>query len=178
MRLPLIRLLAAIIVAALLSPAAALDYLPSGPAASPPSDGRARGLATVYQPAPYALLQTFWIGANGAVRAVRKERNGRWRQAYDLTPPRWGIPDSPVAAAWQDAGELLRVFWVDSAGTANLLESEHGAGEDRAGRLFRAGRPAVGGLAAGRRADDGLRARPQWRAQDAAQIARLGGLHQ
>jgi hypothetical protein len=125
MRLPLIRLLAAIIVAALLSPAAALDYLPSGPAASPPSDGRARGLATVYQPAPYALLQTFWIGANGAVRAVRKERNGRWRQAYDLTPPRWGIPDSPVAAAWQDAGELLRVFWVDSAGTANLLESEH-----------------------------------------------------
>jgi len=125
MRLPLIRLLAAIIVAAILSPAAALDYLPSGPAASAPSDGRTRGLATVYQPTPYALLQTFWIGANGAVRAVRKERNGRWRQAYDLTPPRWGIPDSPVAAAWQDAGELLRVFWVDSAGTANLLESEH-----------------------------------------------------
>ena len=139
MRLPLIRLLAAIIVAALLSPAAALDYLPSGPAASPPSDGRARGLAPVYQPAPSALLQTFSIGAKGAVRAVRQAQ-WRWRQAYDLTPPRWGIP----GRRWRrrrDAGELLRCSgWTAPARPICWNRATMGgAGEDRAGRLFRAG---------------------------------------
>ena len=117
MRLGLIRLLVRLL-AALLCAAATIP----APAAAAGTAGRPRGLAPVYQPAPYSQLQTFWIGANGAVRMVRKEHNGRWHQPYDVTPPGWGIPDSPVAAVWH--GDQLHVFWVDGAGALGTVWSQ------------------------------------------------------
>ena len=52
----------------------------------PAMGGPLTGVAAGYQPAPYSQMHTFWIGENGALRTMRKEHNGRWHQAFDLTP--------------------------------------------------------------------------------------------
>ncbi|OJX15552.1 MAG: hypothetical protein BGO82_12955 [Devosia sp. 67-54] len=85
----------------------------------------AKGLGAIYAPAPYSLLEEFFIGDNGAVRMVRKEHNGRWRQPYDITPPNWGIPDSPVTAIWSVQNDQLEIFWADGAGAISLIWTDH-----------------------------------------------------
>ncbi|WP_375449395.1 hypothetical protein [uncultured Devosia sp.] len=87
--------------------------------------GTPNHVTTVYKPAPYRQLYTVWIGDNGAVRVVNKDNNGRWQQAYDVTPSGLGIPGSPVTAVWQAQNDQMEIFWVDGTGTVNLVWSDH-----------------------------------------------------
>jgi len=85
----------------------------------------AKGLASVYMPAPYSKLQTYWIGDNGAVRMVWKEHNGRWHEPFDVTPPGLGIPNSPVTSVWSVLNDQLETLWVDGGGPVNVVWTDH-----------------------------------------------------
>ena len=127
MRLPLFRLLAVLLLAAMMGPApvSGAGNVCRRPARCRGAGGPGQG-ARARDGLPAGAMRCCKPSGSGERRRARGAQGAQWPLAagFDLTPPGWGIADAPVAV-WQDAVELLQVFFVDASGTAVLLASDH-----------------------------------------------------
>lgn len=88
-------------------------------------------ITAVWQPLN-EKLEVFWIDTTGAMREIKKEHNGSWKErngdwqtpAY-LTTPGFAGPHAKVAAIWQPLNEQLEVFVVDRTGAIKDIWKAH-----------------------------------------------------
>ena len=66
-------------------------------------------------------LESFWVGANGAVDLIWKEHNGPWHAPAQITGPGFANPGTPLASVWQPVRHELMVFGIANNGTLNMV---------------------------------------------------------
>jgi len=94
----------------------ALGAVLSAPGFAPP----ASAITSVYYPLNNQL-ETFVVGADGAVYVIWKAQNDVWNAPVPLTAAGFAPPGSPMSAVYYPLNEQLEVFVVDNAGAVNVL---------------------------------------------------------